>query len=43
MTNKDERIFWSWNEKNGQVIAKLAYEAAMFSSIEDNQLLFFFY
>ena len=39
--NKADEIVWSWNEKNGQVTTKLAYEDAMFSSIEDNQLLCF--
>ena len=36
LTNKADEIVWSWNEKNGQVTTKLAYEDAMFSSIEDN-------
>ena len=34
--NKADEIVWSWNEKNEQVTTKLAYEDAIFFSIEDN-------
>ena len=41
LSNGDDIVAWSWNEKNGKLIVKLAYEAIFFSSVEVEQSWWF--